>query len=94
MARIQLEIPEAERERFASQAAREGKTLDAWLLSVARQQVIFAENAKRPGRIESLDELERFWEWCDSLNDGEKEPDWEEHLRNIDESRRQGLPDV
>jgi hypothetical protein len=35
MATIQLDIPEEDRERFARQAKREGKTLDAWLISVS-----------------------------------------------------------
>lgn len=39
MVRIQLEIPEEERARFAGQAAREGKTLDAWLIAAAKQRL-------------------------------------------------------
>jgi len=42
----------------------------------------------------SVDELEEFFGRCDSLQDVEREPDWEEHLRNIDASRKEGLPDV
>ena len=48
MVRIELDIPEDERQRFATQAGREGKTLDAWLLAVARQRIaapVPAENA-------------------------------------------------
>ena len=37
MATIQIDIPEEDRERFVRQAQREGKTLDAWLISVGRQ---------------------------------------------------------
>ena len=39
MVRIQLEIPEEERARFAGRAAREGKTLDAWLIAAAKQRL-------------------------------------------------------
>ena len=94
MVRVQVEMSEEDRERFAMQAEREGKTLDAWLISAARQRIVHPENAQQPGKIQSPEELEAFWQWCDSLNNGEREPDWEEHLKNIDESRRQGLPDV
>ena len=96
MATIQLEIPEEERERFAKQAELEGKTLDAWLITVARQHV--ADKAPRQketsDRFESVEELMAFLEECSANSGLEREPDWEEHLRNIDESRRQGLPDV
>ena len=43
MATIQFEITEEDRERFAKQAEREGMALDAWLISVARQHVVYWE---------------------------------------------------
>ena len=89
MATIQIDVPEEDRERFAKQAKREGKTLEAWLISVARQYAPEWSTAKP---FESLEELHDFWRWCDTLHDGEREPDWEEHLRIIDLSKRQGLP--
>ena len=96
MATIQLVIPEEDSERFSRQAKLEGKTLDAWLITVARQHV--ADKAPRQketsDRFESVEELMAFLEECSANSGLEREPDWEEHLRNIDESRRQGLPDV
>lgn len=128
MVRIQLDVPEEEREQFAKQAEREGMALDAWLIAAARQRAtnLSARPKDAPDRFESVeelmdfleecransglkpeldtdestrgfasvDELEEFFRWCDSLQDGQREPDWEEHLRNIDASRREGLPDV
>ena len=128
MVRIQVEMSEEDRERFSEQAEREGKTLEAWLVSVGRQRATnpSAQPKDAPDRFESVedlmdfleecransglkpeldtvestrgfasvDELEEFFRWCDSLQDGEREPDWEEHLRNINASRREGLPDV
>ena len=93
MVRIELEIPEDERERFARQAEREGKTLDAWLISVARRHSPLPK-APEPERFKSVEDLRAFLEECSQKSGLEREPDWEEHLRNIDESRRQGLPDV
>lgn len=93
MVRIQLEISEEDRERFARQAEREGKTLDAWLVSVARQH-----SPKPPAqeyeRFKSAEELRAFFRDINARSGPGPEPDWEEHLRNIDESRRQGLPEV
>ena len=96
MPTIQLVIPEEDRESFARQAAREGKTLDAWLLSLARQRVVGQQPArKKTGeRFKSAEELRAYLRAHSSLDGPERELDWEEHLRNIDESRRQGLPDV
>ena len=93
MVRIELEVPEDERERFARQAQREGKTLDAWLISVARQHSPLPKPPE-PEPFKSVEELMSFLEESSQMSGLEREPDWEEHLRNIDESRRQGLPDV
>lgn len=89
MVRIQLDIPEDERERFARQAERQGMTLNAWLISAARKNMP-ERTAAKP--FQSLEELRDFWKWCDTLHDGQREPDWEEHLRIMDLSKRQGLP--
>ena len=40
------------------------------------------------------EELEEFFKACDAMEDPGREPDWEEHLRIIDESRRRGLTDT
>ena len=93
MVKIQLEISEEDREDFARQARMEGMLLDAWLVKVARQRVE-TPRPDKPARFKSLEELRAFWKWCDAQNNLEREPDWEEHLRNMDESIREGLPDV
>ena len=93
MATIQLEIPEEDRERFAEQAEREGMALEAWLISVARQHSP-QPKTKEPERFKSVEELRAFFAEISARSGHGPEPDWEEHLRNIDESRRQGLPDV
>lgn len=93
MATIQLVIPEEDRQRFAEQAQREGKTLDAWLISVARQHSPQPE-PPADDRFQSVEELMAFLEECRANSGLEREPDWEVHLRNIHESRIQGLPGV
>lgn len=93
MATIQLTVSDDERDHFAEQARRAGKSLDAWLLDAARQHAgkPYANAARR---FKSLEELQAFFRRCETLPGPEREPDWEEHLKNIDESRRQGLPDI
>jgi len=93
MATIQLTVPDDERAHFAEQARRAGKSLDAWLLDAARQHAGNLD-AHTDRRFKSQEELQNFFQKCETLPGPEREPDWEEHLQNIDESRRQGLPAV
>ena len=94
MATIQLTVPDDERDHFAEQARRAGgKPLDAWLLDAARQHA-GKPNADTDRRFKSPEELQAFFQRCETLPGPEREPDWEEHLKNIEESRRQGLPEV
>ena len=92
MATIQIVITEEDRQRFAEQAEREGKTLDAWLISVARQQIAEPKTGKRMRKFKSRDEIRTYLRSHSDLDKLEREPDWEEHLRIIDLSKRQGLP--
>ena len=57
---VTLMLSDAERDHFTEHARRAGKTLDAWLLSVARQH---AGRPKRTDeeRFKSLEELEAFF---------------------------------
>ena len=91
MARVQLEISDEERDRFVRQARREGMSLSAWLRAAGRERL---EVRQRPERFETPEDLKRFFERCDEREGPGVEPDWEEHKRNIEASRLQGLPDV
>ena len=87
MARVQLVIPDEDRDRFVHQARREGLTLSAWLRSAARARL---EEGQGPARFESAEELAAFFRECDALPGPDREPDWEDHLRVIEESWRRG----
>ena len=87
MARVQLVIPDGDRDRFVHQARREGMTLSAWLRSAARKRL---EEKQRTEPFESPADLEAFFLQCDALEGPETEPEWDEHLNVIDESRRRG----
>lgn len=84
--RIHLVIDERERDAFRARAAAEGLSLSEWLRRAARERL---ERA-RPRAIASVEDLDRFFTERRASEPGE-EPDWEQHLRVIDGSRRRGL---
>ena len=85
MARVQLVIPDEDRDRFVRQAQSEGMTLSEWLRISAHRRL---EEQKRSRPFESPADLEEFFRACDALEGPEREPDWQEHLTVIDESRK------
>lgn len=89
MARVQLIIPDEDRDRFVHQARKEGLTFSAWLRVAARERLDAQERAQR---FESPDDLRSFFEECDARREPGVEPDWEDQKRAIEESRLQGLP--
>ena len=80
-------IPDQDREMFAHQARLEGMTFSAWMRAAARDRL---EESQRSERFESSEQWEEFFRMCDALPGPETEPDWEEHLRVINESRLSG----
>lgn len=88
MARVQLVIPDEDRDRFVRQARREGLTFSAWLRAAAIERL---EAARQADRFRSPEDLEAFFEACDSLPGPTVEPDWEEHLAVINASKGQGM---
>ena len=89
MARVQLIIPDEERDRFVHEARREGMTLSAWLRAAGRQRLKERERAEP---FESPADVRAFFAACDTLEGSESEPEWEDHLKVIAESRRGGAP--
>ena len=87
MARVQLLIPDDDRARFVHQAHREGMSLSAWLRTAARERL---DRQSRTGRFESQADLEAFFAECDRIEGPDAEPDWEQHLEVIDQSRGRG----
>ena len=88
MARVQLVIPDADKERYVYQARREGMSLSAWLRAAAHDRL---EKHQSHRKLESRDEMRAFWERCDAEAGPGREPDWEEHLKVINESRARGF---
>lgn len=89
MARVNLVIPDDDRDRFSYQARREGMTLSAWLRAAAHERL---ERAHRARAFESPGDVEEFFRASDAAAGPGPEPDWQEHLDVINRSRRHGLP--
>ena len=85
MVRVQLVVPNQDRDRYLNQARREGLTLSAWLRAAAEDRIGRRQRGKP---FASVDELNEFFAECDARAGPEPEPDWEEHLAIINESRR------
>ena len=85
MARVQLVIPDEDRDRFVRQAQSEDMTLSEWLRFAAHQRL---EEQQRSRPFESPADLEEFFRACDALEGPEREPDWQDHLTVIDKSRK------
>jgi CRISPR/Cas system CSM-associated protein Csm2 small subunit len=84
--RVQVLIEENEREAFRQVAEQEGKSLSGWMRESALDRL---EATKTAGKITSTADLRRFFKACDLREKG-REPDWEEHLKVMEESRKTG----
>ena len=59
--------------------------MSAWLRAAAEDRIGRRQRGKP---FASVDELNEFFAECDARAGPEPEPDWEEHLAIINESRR------
>ena len=85
MARVQLVIPDEERERFVRQARMEGMTFSMWLRAAARQRL---EERQRSNLFGSQVDLDEFFDACNAIEGPAIEPEWREHLSAMEASRR------
>ena len=88
MARVQLVMPDEDRQNFIAQARREGMTLSAWLRAAARERLEARKNVRL---FESPEDVEEFFRSCAALDGPETEPDWSDHLRVMNKSRERGV---
>ena len=89
MARFQLIIPDEDRDRFAHQAHLEGMTLSGWLRAAAEDRIRQREHLKP---FTSSVDVREFFQTQDDSESGLREPDWEEHLKTLHESKLAGSP--
>lgn len=86
MGRIHILVDEQAKARYRRHAAREGKSLGAWLREAAEEKLA---RERAVDRLETVAELRAFFERCDA-RERAPEPDWAEHRRVIDRSRSGG----
>jgi hypothetical protein len=84
--RVQVLIKEREREEFRQVAEQEGKSLSGWIRESALDRL---EATKAAAKLTSASDLRKFFKGCDLREKG-REPDWEEHLKAMEESRETG----
>ena len=89
MARVQLVMPDTDKDRYVRQARREGLSLSEWLLLAAREHL---DRKQKLEKFKSEEEMRAFFEECHERAGPGREPDWEEHLAVINESKMKGLP--
>ena len=96
MAKIQIDIPDEEHNRFRQQAEQDGLTLSEWMTKAAKmhlrsRRLLGERTYGKP--LKSEEEIREFFRLCDELTaeEGpEREPDWEEHKKVILEGMMSG----
>lgn len=88
MARIHFVLPESDKNRYLSQAAREKKSLGAWMREAAAEKL---QVAQKRGSFRSATELREFLSECHRRAGPGREPDWEETKQLIGDSKLDGL---
>lgn len=84
--RVQVILADAEREAFRREAAREGRSLSAWLRDAGRERL-----AARPDRpITTIEELRALFARQAEHDGAGAEPDWPAQRAMIDHARRPG----
>lgn len=86
MIRVQVLVREKEREEFRRMARRSGLSLSAWIRQAGLEA---AERERGESRLDSPQALADFFARCD-VNEQGSEPDWAEHEKVIERSKRQG----
>lgn len=79
--RIQVLADPGDKARWREQAAREEKSLGAWIREAAEEKYV-ASRARH--RLRTASDLRRFFAECDAREGEDAEPEWEEHKRVIE----------
>ncbi|MGH8925269.1 MAG: hypothetical protein ACRDWA_11640 [Acidimicrobiia bacterium] len=80
--RIHIVVGDREWAAYRARAQEDGLTLSEWFREAASQRL---EAEQRP-LLRSIDDLNRFFAECDRAEHG-REPEWDQHLMVIAESR-------
>ena len=85
--RIQVILSREEKARFHQRAHQRGLSLSAWVREAALAQ---ADAQEERHALVDASALQAFFERCDKYETEGAEPEWEEHARVIERSRRTG----
>ena len=91
MARVQLVMSDEDHDLYVCQARREGLSLNAWLRAAARERLDKRQAIKQ---FESPEEVQEFFVSCAAREGAGTEPDWNDHLRVMHESRGRGTAET
>ncbi len=86
--RVHIVMASEERAAYRAAAEQAGVSLSEWLRAAARARL--EEDQARS--LRTVEDLDRFFAETDAREGDEPEPDWDEHLAVIADSRRRGLP--
>ena len=92
MATVQLEFSDDDIELFTKEASLEGMSLSEWVSWAVHARIRAKYGRKMDKRKKPPDSLKELFKRIDEMHgpDPEPEPDWEEHLRVMNESRERG----
>lgn len=91
MSRIHVVLDEVQKVRYQSQAARDGKSLGAWIREAADEKLTRHSRRRFASSEELREYLESCWERAASDGGPDREPDWEETKKLILDSKIRGL---
>lgn len=88
--RLHILLTAGEKERYREIAEAQGLNLSAWVRRAVREAAArYGEETK----LRTPEDLRRFFDGIDAARDPSEgpEPDWEDHLRLVEEGKRGGL---
>jgi hypothetical protein len=91
LVRIQVLLSESEREAFRREADRQGQSLSGWLRESGVERLDEKKGEKK--KLSTVADLKRFFTEC-SRREKDREPDWDDHLKVMESSRRSGRSDT
>ncbi len=87
-ASIRFIVPEAEKSRYAAQAARERKSLGEWMREAAARKL---RSSFRGERSRSREEFDRILREARERAGPGREPDWEDTKQGILDGKMEGV---
>ena len=81
--RVQVIMDEKEAAMFRNQAKKESVSLSRWMRDAAQKRL---ENERLKRSLKDPQQLDRFFQECDQLEQNGVEPEWSEYKKMLTES--------